>query len=95
MVILAGKDLIADTQVIANYLTETDGWDPETGTGTERSWESGRLDVLWFGNLDHGQVFGSKSTRTKLVDVVKMYSADEELLRAGVDLCGVAVQQEG
>ncbi|PVH92971.1 hypothetical protein DM02DRAFT_542458, partial [Periconia macrospinosa] len=31
------------------------------------------LDVLWFPELDHGQVFDKKSTRATLVDIIRSY----------------------
>jgi hypothetical protein len=29
-----------------------------------------RLDVIWFEDLDHGQVFDEKRTRSSLVEIV-------------------------
>ena len=39
----------------------------------QRKWEGNGLDVLWFGQLDHGQVFAVKRARTELVKVVRGY----------------------
>ena len=76
--VLAGRDLIANTQAIAAYLTGTDSWARETETRGEGAWKSVMLDVLWFGQLDHAQVFDRKRERARLVDIVLRYCADKK-----------------
>lgn len=45
-----------------------------TGDAWEQvDWEGNGLDLLWFGHLDHGQVFDSKKTRALLIKVVQEY----------------------
>lgn len=71
-VVLAGRDLIVDTKAVAAYLTGADGWTPETG------WRDGRLgdealNVMWFQDLDHAQVFDKKRTRRELVGTIRKY----------------------
>jgi hypothetical protein len=73
VVSLAGRDGIINAKVIAAYLAGADDWIQETG-----SWEDGvrkgdGLDVLWFQDLHHGQVFNQKNTRERLVDVVRRF----------------------
>jgi hypothetical protein len=72
-IVLGGKDLIVDTEVVGMYLTGADYGSRETGGWKEGRWKGDELDVLWFRELDHAQVFDKKGTRRKLVDVVKRY----------------------
>lgn len=59
---LAGRDIVINTKVIREYLTgSTD--------------EGGGLDVLWFPELDHGQVFDDKRARHKLIQNVRGFCA--------------------
>jgi len=54
-VALAGRDSVIDTKAIRAYLLG------QNGNG---------LDVIWFQDLDHGQVFDEKRTRSSLVEIV-------------------------
>lgn len=38
-----------------------------------REWKGIGTEVLWFGMLDHAQVFDKKSTRRRVIDVVRRY----------------------
>lgn len=73
-VALAGRDLIVDTKVVAAYLTGADDWTPETG-GRDGRLGDDALNVMWFQELDHAQVFDNKRTRRVLVDIVRGYCA--------------------
>ncbi len=73
---LGGKDLIVDTNTVRDYLTGgegTAGWRGKESNGKEREWKGHELDVLWFEDLDHAQVFDKKGTRARLVEVVRAY----------------------
>ncbi|KAK7177821.1 alpha beta hydrolase fold family [Paraphaeosphaeria sporulosa] len=72
-VVLGGKDLIVDTEIVKAYLTDSESVRPAKGGWEERVWKGDGLDVLWFPELDHGQVFDKKSTRVKLVKIVRSY----------------------
>ena len=72
-VVLGGKDLIVDTEVVGTYLTGADYGNRETGSWKEGEWKGEELDVLWFRELDHAQVFDKKGTRERLVNVVRRY----------------------
>ncbi|KAH7111282.1 hypothetical protein B0J11DRAFT_562554 [Dendryphion nanum] len=76
-VVLGGKDLIVDTKVVKEYLTGNESVNQEKGSWQKREWKGDGLDVLWFPELDHGQVFDKKSTRARLVNVVRIYCARE------------------
>ena len=52
-VVLGGKDLIVDTEVVGKYLTGADNGSWETGSWKEGIWKGDGLDVLWFRELDH------------------------------------------
>lgn len=41
-----------------------------------QAWKGKGLEVMWFTGLDHAQVFDTKQTRAKLVDVLVEYSKD-------------------
>ncbi len=69
-VVLGGKDLIVDTETVKSYLTD-DGSGKEGRK--EGMWKGSGLDVLWYPQLDHAQVFDKKTTRKQLVDVTRRY----------------------
>lgn len=75
-VVLGGKDPIVDTEVVGKYLTGADNGSRETGIWKEGIWKGDGLDVLWFRELDHMQVFYKKKTRGRLVDVVRRYCTE-------------------
>lgn len=39
-----------------------------------RPWKGTAIDVLWFKDLDHAQAFDSKSSRRRLIEVIRAYS---------------------
>ena len=75
-VVCAGRDLIVDTAAVAEYFLE-DVDDPETTNKDFKNskWKGQGLDLLWFDNLDHAQVFDSKQNCAVLARVVREYSA--------------------
>jgi len=78
-VTLTGKDLIVDTKAIGACLTGADGWTLEMGGWKVGVWKGDGLDVVWFQDLDHGQVFEKKETRDRLVDIVKTFCLPSKL----------------
>lgn len=76
-VVLAGRDAIVDTKAIGAYLTGAEDWSLGTGSWEGGFWKGDGLDVLWFQDLDHGQVFNRKRAREKLVDIVRSFSSEE------------------
>ncbi|OCK76942.1 hypothetical protein K432DRAFT_445684 [Lepidopterella palustris CBS 459.81] len=70
---LGGRDLIVDTEVVGRYLVGADTGNWKDGSWKEGPWIGDGLDVLWFQQCDHAQVFDEKKTRKKLVDVVQRY----------------------
>ncbi|EEU33859.1 uncharacterized protein NECHADRAFT_101054 [Fusarium vanettenii 77-13-4] len=76
-VVLGGRDAIIDTKVIGAYLTGSDDWNLETTSWKDGVWKGDGLDVLWFHDLDHGQVFKGRRTRMRLVDIVRRFCVEE------------------
>jgi hypothetical protein len=75
-VVLAGRDIVMDAKVIRAYLMGSGDWVLESGDWTDGVWKDDRLDVLWFQDLDHGQVFEVKGTRRRLVQIVRRLCRD-------------------
>jgi hypothetical protein len=73
---LAGNDLIVNTKMIRAYLTGGDDWSLATDDWENGEWKSNNLNVLWFPEFHHGQVFDKKSTRGGLVDIVRKFCTD-------------------
>ncbi|RKK97089.1 hypothetical protein BFJ70_g17626 [Fusarium oxysporum] len=69
-VVLAGRDSVIDTKAIRAYLLGSDNWILETTDLMDLGQKGDRLDVIWFQDLDHGQVFDEKRTRSSLVEIV-------------------------
>ncbi|KAH6985552.1 hypothetical protein EDB80DRAFT_767963 [Ilyonectria destructans] len=76
-VVLAGRDVIVDTKAIGAYLTGADDWSLETESWEHGVWKGDGLDVLWFQDLDHGEVFSGRRTRKRLVDIVRRFVVEE------------------
>ncbi|KAH8658509.1 hypothetical protein BX600DRAFT_416310 [Xylariales sp. PMI_506] len=72
-VALAGKDTIVDAETIKAYLIGAEGSILQIGSKADGIRQRSNLEVLWFQDLDHGQVFKSNSTRCKLVDIINEF----------------------
>ena len=75
---LAGRDLIVDTDAVGRYLSKD-----QDGNWRNRIWKGQELDLLWFEELDHAQVFDSRRNREILVGVIKNYSLTDRPLSTG------------
>lgn len=69
-VVLAGRDIVVDTKVIRAYLTSSADLFADTAGWKDERWQSDGLDVQWFKNLDHGQVFDDKTAKSRLLEIV-------------------------
>ena len=58
-VVLSGQDLIVDTAAVGRYLMEEDN-SSSTTDWRHRPWQGDDLDLVWFADLDHAQVFDAK-----------------------------------
>ena len=70
-VVLSGRDIIVDTETVGRYLSSTT---LDEGDWKHQQWRGQGLDILWFDDLDHAQVFDSKKDYKRLVEVVRAYS---------------------
>lgn len=75
-VILSGKDLIVDTETVGRYLAGVNSMTVEEDWKHQK-WSGQKLDIIWFNELDHAQVFDSKRDYERLVDVVRAYSSPQ------------------
>lgn len=55
---------------------ETATEDPLEEEWKSRSWQGTGIDVLWFRDLDHAQVFDAPSSRKKLIMAIRTYCED-------------------
>ncbi|KAL8807795.1 MAG: hypothetical protein Q9182_000444 [Xanthomendoza sp. 2 TL-2023] len=73
-IVLAGKDLIVNTQAVGQYLA---GDEHQASKGNDwkcREWKGTGLDIIWHDDLDHAQVFDTKPDCRQLVEVVRRYT---------------------
>lgn len=71
---LASRDLIVDTDAVGRYLAQEGDSKPTTEEWKYREWKGQGLDILWFDDLDHAQVFDSRPDRENLIQVIRQYS---------------------
>ncbi|MCJ1461156.1 hypothetical protein MMC28_011538 [Mycoblastus sanguinarius] len=72
-VILCGKDLIVDTEAVGRYLKGSSITSKGSEEWKTESWKGADLDILWFQDLDHGQVFDFQKHRDRLLKVTRAY----------------------
>lgn len=72
-VALASRDSIIDTKSIRAYLVGSKDWAQSPNKETGEILSDGKLDVIWFEELDHGQAFDHKTTRLRLVETVRAF----------------------
>lgn len=83
---IGGRDLIIDAEAVAKYVTEhvvpdptvaNDHMELDSGEGSvnfkQRKWTGSGLDLMWWEDYDHAQVFYTKRDRGVLVDVIDKY----------------------
>lgn len=79
-VVLGGRDLIVDAEAVGQYLmsSSSDAIQP-VGEEIARAWK-GRLwtgyglELLWYEQLDHAQVFDVEKTRRPVIRAISIYS---------------------
>ena len=72
-VCLASRDLIVNTEAVGRYLAQDSGL-PVTEEWKHREWKGKGMDILWFDDLDHAQVFDSRRNCKILAQLVRRYS---------------------
>lgn len=56
---------------------ESDDTDFDEEEWKSRPWKGTGIDVLWFKDLDHAQVFDKPATRRRVIDAITQYSNNE------------------
>jgi len=72
-VVLAGRDLIVDTESVGAYLAGADEESKAIGAWKDMPWKSQGLNVVFSPELDHAQVFDRRERMLQLVGIVKRY----------------------
>ena len=80
---LSGRDLIVDTEAVGRYLARNQDNSHVTEDWKTQTWKGRGLDVLWFNELDHAQIFDSRQDRQILVKAIVEYSlsAEQDLIK--------------
>ena len=73
-VVLCGHDLITNTEAVGQYLTAHEDLGSADTSWKDREWMGGDLDIIWYKDLDHSQVFEAKPDYDRLVQVVRQYT---------------------
>lgn len=76
-VVLCGKDMIVNTEHIGEYLAGSDGEHHEKGVWKSQTWKGKGLDILWFEKLNHAEVFDQRTTRVKILRVIREYCVNK------------------
>ncbi|KAG8528578.1 uncharacterized protein KY384_006265 [Bacidia gigantensis] len=69
-VVLCGKDLIVDTEAVGRYLGDSPKSDDSWKT---QAWRGEELDILWYPDLNHSQVFGERDDRGRILRAIGSY----------------------
>ena len=72
-VVLCAKDLIVDTEAVGRYLKGSSIISMGSEEWKTESWKGQDLDILWYQELDHGQVFDLKKHRERLLGATRAY----------------------
>ncbi|GFN11750.1 uncharacterized protein AtWU_01547 [Aspergillus tubingensis] len=78
-VVLSGKDLIVDAETVGQYLmgSSSGAWTVDKDAAQawkNRPWVGHGLELLWYEQLDHAQVFDFENTRGPVIRAVSVYS---------------------
>lgn len=78
-VILSERDIIVDAASIGAYLAKDQSSLSSQGVEIwqQRWWSGGKLDVLWFKDIDHGEILNDPDDRRILVDIALNYCRGE------------------
>lgn len=74
-VVLCGQDLIVDAEAVGQYLLgSSEGAGNRTDAWKRKPWVGSGLEVLWYDQLDHAQVFDREETRRPVIQAVSVYA---------------------
>ncbi|KAL8737042.1 MAG: hypothetical protein Q9181_002086 [Wetmoreana brouardii] len=75
-VVLCGRDLITNTDAVGQYLAnDEDQTSSSDSSWADRNWTGSGLEIIWYRELDHSQVFEAERNYDPLVEVVQRYSS--------------------
>lgn len=92
-VCLASRDLIVNAEAVGRYLAQDSEGRPTTEGWKHSEWKGEGLDILWFNDLDHAQVFDSRRHCEILAKIVQQYSLMGRQSKQGKLYGAVARQQ--
>ena len=73
-VVLSELDQIVDAKEVRRYLTDEETDEPEF------HWQKDNLHVLWYEDIDHAQVFDTKTRRSPLISILQSFAERRLLL---------------
>ena len=77
-VILCGRDLIVNTEAVGRYLMADEDHSMTAPSWKQQKWKGQGLDMIWYDDFDHSQVFEAKQDYERLVKVVQEYITPSE-----------------
>ena len=94
-VALSGRDIIIETNTMGRYLTRDQSGDEDVKWYQEednmndewkhRPWTGDKpLDVLWYPELNHAEIFDDKEDRARLLEVIEKYTRQGATISGGV-----------
>lgn len=72
-VVLGGRDLIVDTETVGAYLSDTDDESKAIGAWKDQKLTGSGLEVVFFPEIDHAQVFEKRGRMMEVVGIVEGY----------------------
>ena len=82
--VLGGRDLIVDTESVGAYLSGADDASRAIGEWKEQELTGLGLEVVFFPEIDHAQVFEKRGRMMELVEIVKRYTDSRYLIASHV-----------
>lgn len=74
-VVLCGRDLITNTEAVGKYLACHEDQASTDSSWKHREWTGRDLDIIWYKDLDHSQIFEAKGNYDRLIEVVQQYTS--------------------
>src|SRR5215469_2696782 len=78
--VLGGRDLIVDTETVGAYLSGADDASRAIGTWKDKKLTGWGLEVKFFPEIDHAQVFERRERMMEVVEIVKTYTDGRYLI---------------
>lgn len=72
-VALSGQDLIVDTRTVGRYLADCQHGTCQDEDWQERPWKGDGVDILWFEQKDHAQIFDDDKDYRRLTLALRSY----------------------